>query len=314
MAILVMTACEYKDLGPKDVTPDSVELTIDFDWSAVDSIPRSYTLMFYRTDGLEGYTEDEPVRRDVFNRKTTVRIPQGEYAVTAWNNDMQHVAIGDSEQRQRLHATTLPLDTRTQEDPPTVIDSIFAGQRLYDYPDYMIHDNVERLELYKDSKEMPVLTLRPDSMVIAVNVHIRGIKGLAWCSRIKGAQNNIYGKRYIAYNDRQEETVAMMFECGYDKDEETVYASYYIFGLSDAEDRETVVPDQIVLFFWLPKTNFFYPIDISDQIAKYRNREVSKIDIYIEDLDLDLRDYLGGKSMFNLNIEDWKDIDVDMRM
>lgn len=312
ISALTLASCDYKDIEGGEILPGSEALDIDFDFSRVDSIPRSYTVMFYSLDEEGNALEGEVTRRDVVGRKTTVRVPPGDYAITAWNNDTHHVTVPGLNDRDSLYATTLTLDTRARNDPKTVIDSIFSGQRLYDYPDYMVHANVEEFTVNRNPAEQQTLTLQPDSMVITVNCHIGGVRGLAWCSRVKGAMSNVSGKRYIASHDRRENPVAVMFESSYDKDNDTLDGTFFIFGLSERIEPEAT--DRLVLFFWLPKTCFFYPIDISGQLERYRGKEVSHIDIIIEDLGIDLKDYLGGQGMFNLNVEDWHDIDIDIRM
>lgn len=312
LAAAVMASCDYKDLEPgKNINPgESEPVELKFDFARIDSIPASYSIMFYRID-REGYS----FRRDVRAKDQVIEVPAGQYAVTAWNNDTPHVLTENHDDRKALRATTIGLDTRTQMDAASVLDSIFAGQLPYDWPDYMTHANVEEFNVEKGAGTPAVLTLRPDSMTVTVHYRIGGIRSLGWCYRVKGAQNNVWGRRYTAYEDKADRPVSVMFESDYDEQAGTVSGEYQIFGLAGGDDPALQARDRMVLFFWLQNGSGGYvPIDITRALDPYRNREVRHIYIDIPDLDIDLIDFLDGDGGFSFDISEWENVNIDIRI
>ena len=309
-AVVALASCDYKDIGPGHETVQRGQpVELRFDFSRVDSVPASYSIMFYPAGD-----KARSFRRDVTASDQTILLPVGDYAVTAWNNDTPHVLVEEQDDRDRVSATTFGLETRTEISAESVLDSIFGGQKLYDWPDYLTKANVEEFAVDEDTEVQPVLTLTPDSATVTVHYRIGGVKGLGWCYRVKGAQNNVWGRRFLAYEEKGSDAVSVMFESGYDEKEETVFGEYQIFGLADGgqamQDR-----DRLVLFFWLQNGNGGYvPIDITRALAPYRNRTVRHIYIDIPDLDVNLIDFLDGDDAFNIDINEWQNVNIDIRI
>ena len=309
ISALTLASCDYKDIEGGHFAQTGEPVSLRFDYSKVDSIPSSYSVMFYSLD-RKGYH----IRRDVTAQDQTILIPQGEYAVTAWNNDTPHVLVRQQEDRENVNATTFGLDMRSEISAESVLDSIFGGQSLYDWPDYLTKANVSSLAVEKGMETPPVLTLAPDSATVTVHYRIGGVKGLGWCYRVKGAQNNVWGKRFLAYGNKCSDVVSVMFESGYNEEEETVFGEYHIFGLSE-NDPAMQDKDRLVLFFWLQNGGGGYvPIDITKILEPYRNREVRHIYIDIADLGINLIDFLDGDGGFTFDISEWQNVNIDIRI
>lgn len=143
-------------------------MTVGFDWGAVDSIPGGMRVAFYSV-GNDGEYSQGYTFYDIGNRDSTIRIAAGTYDVTAWNNDCSHVLTGGYSARTTVNATTLNYSTHGLYVMDEILDSIYNGQKVLDYPDYMVHANKTQVKILQDVDNQRVV-LRPDSMVITIDV------------------------------------------------------------------------------------------------------------------------------------------------
>lgn len=304
-----LTSCEYKELEDGSVLNP---LTVVFDTVKIEKTPKAMRVAFYPADDdtranmTKGYTFFD-LPRTIW--PATIQLPAGLYYVTAWNNDTEHVLTDGYGNQETLHATTPAYNARGTFDTPNVLDSIYNGQRVLDYPDYMVHANeVDAFEVFY-GKEHQTLVLKPDSMVITIDFRIHGIGGLSWVKQIRGAVNNVAGKRYIAYPDRTEESVAVMFDCEYNAEDSLVYGQFYVFGLEPSEI--TNLNHKMVLFFWMNGGKVYLPIDVTEAFRRAR-KEGNRVLIEIPSLGIDLRDYVSSKNTFEVNLEEWDDVKIDV--
>lgn len=304
-----LSSCEYKDL---DDGSELNAVTINFDMeSKIDSVPGSMRVAFYPVDALakanmnKGYTFFD-LPQSIW--PTTVQLPAGIYDVVAWNNDTEHVLTNKYGSQVTLHATTPPYNSRGTFDTPTILDSLYNGQRVLDYPDYMVHATSTEEEILYGAKNQ-VISLTPDSMVVTVEFKVHGIGGLSWVKQARGAVNNVAGKRFMAYPNRTEDAVAVMFDCQYNDQDSLLYGKFYVFGIEPTELND--LTHKIVFFFWMDAGKIYLPIDVTDIFAAYR-RNQSRIMIEIPSLGIDLRDYVSSKNTFDINFEDWEDVKIDI--
>ena len=308
LSITFLSSCDYKAL--EENTPALTSIHLDFQWQKVDSVPDLMRVAFYTADEItrsnftKGYTFFDLSKR---NWPATIQLPAGLYHVTAWNNDTEHVLTDKYGSQSTLHATTLTHNVRSTLDIPSVLDSLYNGQRVLDYPDYMVHANQMEYDVkYTDEQE---LTLYPDSMVVTVEYKIHGIGGLSWVRQIKGTVNNVAGKRYIAYPNRTEEPVSIMFDGDYTAEDSLVWGKFYIFGIEPTDLAE--LNHKMVLFFWMDGGKVYLPIDVTNIFHAYR-RDQSKIVIETPSLDIDLRDFISSKNTFNVDLDEWDDVNIDI--
>lgn len=300
----LLCSCEYKDLDEGAGSSQKTKFTLSFDWDKVDSIPSYMRVVFYPEDitrYAQGYTFF-----DVLNRDTVIELPAGKYDVTAWNNDTEHNIYSGFTIRQSIYATTGNYSPHGDVNIPKVLDSLYNGQKVLDYPDYMVHANKSAFELsYKDY--IHKLVLAPDSMVVTIEVRMHGIKGLEWCNNIRGAINNVAAKRYMAYDNRTEETVAVMFDAQKHEEDSLVTAKFWVYGIEPSELSN--LEHRMIFFFWITGNQMYIPLDVTKIIAR-----VSKDDKYIlietPDLDIDLGDYVRqGNTGWTIDTEDWEDVE-----
>ncbi len=304
-----LSSCEYKDLG-EPIGPQKTKFTLSFDWSKVDSVPRSMRVVFYPKD-IDYYALGYTVM-DVLNRDTVVELPAGTYDVLTWNNDIEHVYLSTYTNRLQTHATTGNYSPHGDIRIPSILDSLYAGQRILDYPDYMVHGSRETFELsLNDNTHTLVMT--PDSMVVTVEVRLHGIKGLQWCNNIRAAVNNVAGKRYIAPDCLTEDTVTVMFDAVPVVEDSLVTAQFWVFGLEPSDLKN--LSHKMTFFFWITGNQVFLPVDITKIIARTKEED-DHILIDIDDVKLNLADYVRqGESGWQVDAEDWADgeeIPLDM--
>lgn len=302
-------SCEYKDL---DEGSELNSVTLDFTWENVDSIPLAMRVAFYPADAAtqanfnKGYTFFD-LPRTIW--PATIQLSAGSYFVTAWNNDTEHVLTDKYVSQTTLHATTPAYNSRGSLDTPSVLDSLYNGQKVLDYPDYMVHANkVNEFEVVYAANNQE-LVLHPDSMVVTVDYKVHGIGGLSWVKQARGAIDNVAGKRFMAYPNRTEDPVAVMFDCKYNEEDSLVYGSFYVFGIEPTETEK--LSHKMVLFFWMDGGKVYLPIDVTKAFDAYR-RENKKILIDIASLGIDLRDYISSKNTFDIELDEWEDVSIDI--
>ena len=292
---LAMTACEYKELVDNQEIDTRVPVRITFDWENVDSIPSKMHVMFYR-EKENGYQ-----RCDVSSGTSTIYITPGQYNITAWNNDGTHVYFNDYSRREEINATTPAFNPQGSQGMQNLLDSLFPGQKVLDYPDYMVHAN--KLNVKVNDAGQQTIVLKPDSMVVTVDVNIGGIAGLELVRQVKGAIGNVAGRRYMAYENHVTNPSTILFAARSNAADNTVTAQFWVFGLKPEELKDS--EHKAALFFWTTGGNIFIDIDITELIKK-AGKDADCLSIEIPNLDIDLKDYI--KNGWIVDIENWDDV------
>lgn len=305
-AIVVLASCEYRDIQDLGVL-EKKDFILDFAHDRVDSIPMEYRVAFYPADNQtkENITMGYMLF-DLLNRPSTLSLPVGTYRVTAWNHDTEHVITKGYGIRDEVVATTNHYRSRGLYDTPKVIDSLYHGQLILDYPDYMVHANVEQFIL-SGGEGTQRLTLHPDSMVIAMDVSVGGIRGLGSVTEARGCINNIPGTRYIAKDNVTADSAVVIFDCKVIPEEERVTAHFHLFGLEPTDFPG--LEHKIILFFWLQNGRVYIPLDVTNLIRKAATGGY-RVEIDIPNLDIDLRDYVTSESGYDVIVEGWDNVTI----
>ncbi len=300
-AATMLTACNYKDLDDNSGgIVKKTKFTLLFDWENVDSVPQSMRVVFYPKD-LNIYAQGYTVF-DVLNRDTVIELPAGIYDVTAWNNDTEHIITSTYTKQKAAYATTGNYSPHGDVNVPKVLDSLYHSQRVLDYPDYMVHANKDLFEL-STRDNIQSLVLNPDSMVVTVEVKLHGIAGLEWCHNIRGAVNNIAGKRFMAYDNLTADTVTIMFDAQAHAADSTVTAKFWVFGIEPTD--LSFLSHKMIFFFWITGNQVYIPLDVTKAFAKV-TKENSYLHIESQDLGVDLKDYVRqGDTGWTIDAEDW---------
>ena len=303
MTITVLCSCEYKDL--MEVGYDTVNLTANFDWSKVDSVPQAMRVVFFPDDQqtMEKMTQGYRIF-DISNMGGHVYLPTGTYRAIAFNHDTEYVRTDDDGIWGTLYATTLPYRTEYPDEQPIVMDSIYHHQAVRGYPDYMVLDTTNRLTLTK-KEDGSVLTFTPDSIVTTVDVTITGIKGLEWVRDVRGAIDHTMNKRFLD-RDELDESGVQMFTCQYN--DSIVTASFYVWGWEKPAGEHS---HQMTIFFWLDNRNVFVPATIIPERLAFYQEDAHHVNLHLH-LDVDLREFVADKSGFDIKVEGWENINLDV--
>lgn len=301
----LLASCEYQSLEVAE-TMERAEFTLDFSHNRVDSIPSVYRVAFYPADQvtMENITTGYMLF-DLVTGSHNISLPVGNYKVTAWNHDAVHVLTNGFGTRDLLTATTQQYLSRGMYDTPKVVDSLYHGQKILDYPDYMVHANVDSFTLEKDRVGQKLI-LHPDSMVVTVNLNIGGIRGLAEVLEARGSINNVAGRRYIAQDNFTEDSVVVIFDCNVLPETNTVKAKFYLFGLEPTDFPG--LEHKIILYFWLNNGKVYIPLDVTSLVAKAGRTKV--LNVQVEDLNIDLREYVSSSSGYEVSVDEWDNIHI----
>lgn len=310
----VLCACEYKDLD-EDVILETYPVRVDFSWENIDSIPKSYRLAVYPADKSTYINKEKRAVFDVYNKRHTIHLPIGNYNMVAWNNDGEHVMTDGYDQQRTLYATTQSL--ASQEGlMPKVVDSLEINKDIRDYPDYLTHYVAENFNVIRtEDGDSNIVMIHPDSMVIRVDVKVRGIGGLTWIKQAKGIITDVAAKRYLSYDRMTEDTCAVIFDCNWKEKDSLVYTTFYIFdkydNLHKVKDYTTEKRQYMYLFFWLDVGNVYIPLNISKYLAA-RKDEDKLIVIDIPSLGIDLRNFISSDSGFFISVDEWEGEYIDV--
>ncbi len=303
---LIFANCQYKDLEEPIKTP----FKLDFNHGRVDSIPQSYRVAFYPADEeTREYITKGYMLFDVPYTASVVELPAGKYIVTAFNNDTEHVITDGYSSQTDLFAKTPKARPQGITGTPVIIDSLYGGQTLVDYPDYMTHTVAETFIL-RDGEEEQVLTLTPDSMVVTVEIRAGGVKGLNHVKEIRGSVNNVAGTRLIAQDNITKDTTAVIFACRANANENSIMAKFYVFGIETTGNRQ--LDHTLVFYFWMEHgTKVYIPVDITE-LLKNVPPEQKYVCLDIANIGVDLEKYDTGANAFNTEVEEWQDEHVEL--
>lgn len=304
LTVLSFASCDYKDLE-EDMSART-QIHLNFDWNKVDSIPKSMRVIFYPDDSyLKSIIEQGYVTFDVYSSGMDVALPSGTYKMTAFNNDTEHVFVNNQIDHNGIFATTSASLTRTIVDAETLLDSIYS-QKILDYPDYMVHTSSEEVIIKGDRQ---TVTLTPDSMVVRVDFRVDGVTGLEHVQQIKAVMGNIAGKRFVTPDDVVQDTCAVLFDCGWDADNNSISAQFHVWSvLPNYKEQDG---QKLTLLIWMKDSKVYLPIDLTDIYRGFRKNDLV-FDINIKDTNINLNEFLPAQSGFEIDITEWEDIRIDV--
>lgn len=302
MTVAMLMGCQYKDFDDYQVSNIQQQpVDIHFDWTHVDSIPQKMRIAFYREENNSLYNV-----YNTGNRDTTVMVNAGQFNVTAWNGALDVTSVESFENRLNVNAVAPKYQIFNSPRYEQLLDSIFEGQQIIEYPDYMVHATAENVFVDVLNERQRVV-IRPDSMVITMNIQIKGIKGLDKCRQVRGALNNVAGRRYISYEKKTVNPSTVMFDATINEKDSTVTASFWVFDLKPTEELKDMSKKKVVIFFWLITGQVYYAFDATEAFANAVQKNKAVLNIKIDDINLDLNDYLQSADAFIVSSEGWSD-------
>lgn len=312
MAVLVMSmvSCDFKEVDEAGTG----RLDIKFDFEHVDSVPGSMKIIFYPVGGhavdmiKQGYTT-----MDWTADNTKITLPSGVYNVTAFSLDGEHVFYTGETRRETLRLVTdgyyFGEATRAAKTPNEVVDSIYPGQELRFAPNYVVKAN-ENLLYVDDYQPEQKIVMQADSMTTTLAINIKGVSGLQFVTDCEGVLGGL-----AKYGDPTPEGVAsdstvMGFPMTVKADEKMISTTIQVWGVNPMEDP--YIQHKLTLFFWMDDAKVFVPVDITEALreASVKDRTVN-VDIQ---LDINVRESVGASGGFDINLDPWDDINVDVGM
>lgn len=303
--ITLLSSCEPEYVDFYDQY-ERADVDVVYEWDNVVDKPKAMRLALYPADVL---TSDK-VRQgymlyDLYSDGRTISLPVGKYHVSTWNTDVTHTYFQNLSNRDKLSVTTTPLKTEKDERPP-VIDSIFGHKTILYSPEYLVRKNMELFTVEAD-KEHQRLVLRPDSMLSLVDIEIKGIKSLALATKVSAAIGVIPGTGYIADTIKTDNPAVWMFDCSADASKGQIDGSFFAFDLSKSTCG---VPEDLCVFVWTPTGNIYIPLKINIPEEQLDDRFIH---IKLQ-LNIDLKDYVTKQDGFEVDVDDWTDVEIDIPM
>lgn len=299
----LLTSCEYVDFYEMY---ERSEVNVVYDWNKVGQKPKAMRLALYPADVLtmdkvkQGY-----MIYDLYSDGRTISLPVGKYLVSTWNTDVNHTIFMNQQTRPKLSVSTTPIKKETDVRPP-VLDSIFGNKPILYSPEYLVRDNIELFTVAPD-QDSQVLMLHPDSMLSHVDVEITGIKNLSLASKVSAAVGTVPGTGFIADTTKTSNPVVWMFDCSSNADKGQINGSFYSFDLSKSTCG---VPKDLCIFIWTPTGNIYIPLKIAIPKDELDDRFIH---IKIK-LNIDLKDYVTKQDGFEVEVDDWTDVEIEIPM
>ena len=299
----LFVSCEYVDFYEMY---ERSEVNVVYVWNKVAEQPKAMRLALYPADELtldkikQGY-----MIYDLYSDGQRINLPVGKYFVSTWNTDVNHTYFHNEHKRDKVSATTTPILTTTDVHP-SVIDSLFGNKPILNAPEYLVRENVELFTVEAD-KESQTLILHPDSMLSLVDIEITGIENLSLATKVSAAIGTVPGTGYIADTTQTDNPAVWMFDCLTDADKGKITGSFFSFDLSKAAFAS---PEDFCIFIWTASGNIYIPIKI-----KIPEEELDDRFIHIKiKLNIDIKDYVTQQDGFEIEVDDWNDVNIDLPM
>lgn len=311
MTVIGLSSCDFKDVDDSGMG----YVDVDFDFSEVDSVPKSMKVIFYPVGGIavdmikQGYTT-----MDWSPKNKRITLPDGVYNVTAFNMDGDHVFYDNENIREKLMLTTdrfyFSDMTRAAKTPESIVDSIYPGCDLLYTPDYVVKAN-EDLFYVDDLAETNQMTMVADSMTTAVSITIKGIDGLQFVTSCSGVLGGLAKYGQPLKDGVARDSTVMGFPVKINVPEKEMKARFNVWGL-DPVDAIGDKTHKMTLFFWMDDAKIFVTKDITDEIREglFKNG-VLYVNVTI---DMNVRESVGGSGGFDINLSPWDEEHVDIGM
>lgn len=307
--VMTLSSCRHKDLDFEDLPMQDVKIA--FDWrNAPEANPSSMAVYLFYSP-LE--SPDSTLRYDFPNNSGgEVRIPYGSFSGLAFNSDNTDWAhFRNSEnivgfEIYTLEASSLPksgLATRALPKAKEAEDEIMVecpGQVWSGKNDAM---SLKRGEQYK------TLTFFPEDIVCHYTVDIididnlSSIEGTATDASLSGMAGGFLQGQHAATDTHY----TLPFILVKDTRNNSLHGEFLTFG----ESPKTKNPHKLCVYAIMSDGNkYFYTFDVADQI--YNATDPKHVHIVVRGLSFPKP--ITGGSGFNPDVNDWDEVDIDLRM
>lgn len=214
LLILLLPACEHKDLCFEHPHYSSVRVTFAWDGIAGYDRPEGMRVVFYPEKGGDNWTFDFPG-----GDSRAIRLPEGDYRVACFNYDTEMI-----DWKNKDDHSTFMADTREVNSPDKTLARVT--------PDYLCGDNVEDFSLKASATGgEALLALHPRTMVCRYTYEVNGLRNLGQIADIRAGLSGMSGSLHMTSGRTSADTSESLLFGGAVSGEQ-VKGGCYTFGIS----------------------------------------------------------------------------------
>lgn len=309
MLLLMLTACEYKELCYDH--NHTVEVRIVFDWSQQEVRPRGgMTVWFYHAE----HPEAEPLRFDLPGTAGgTVRLPIGRYRVLAYNNDTETIRYQGTELIDSLTACTrwssIEEGTLLSSHAPMPQADSTDLQRIMLEPDPLWAASYGDLPVRLSDMECGLtVTMQPGLRYYDVTVTILHVQDMSSAYDFGGSLSGVSSQVTMLTGKVSDDAVIQPFPVRTASDS-TLTASLRIFGHCPAAVHRHLLTVYALLD---GGSGWYHPTDVTAQMHDAAHFvPPNHIYITIDSLALP-KPLTGGSGGFHPTVDDWEQVNIDL--
>lgn len=304
VAALALTGCNHKDLCFDHTHTLDVEVV--YDWrNAPEAQPASMELYLYDVS-TNASTRFNFQGRD----GGPIRLEKGTYDAIGFNSDLTDWArfrnTADESTFEIYTDDAAVLSAYGLEALAVPRAETTEHERIASTPGMIWNDHIENVTIKSDAGKQ-VITLYPEEAVCHYTVTVLDIENAQYLngSELDGTLSGMSESYLHSQKTASDSRVTMPFVL-YSTDEQTLTSSFLTFG----ESPTTKYPHILTIYMILSDGSKWYTTyDVSDQI--YNAPDPKHVDIVVSGLKLPKPISSGG---FVPNVNDWQDIQVDIKM
>lgn len=312
MALVVVSAvsCDFKDIDEGGMG----NLKVGFDFSRLETAPKAMKVIFYPVVGnavdmiKQGYTT-----MDWTAGNKTITLPSGVYNMTAFSIDGDHVFYTGETRRETLRLLTDEYNfgdaTRAAKTPKQVVDSIYGGQDLRFTPEFVARANGNLIYVDEFLVEQEMV-FEADSLTRTLNLNIKGVEGLQFVTECEGVIGGLSKYGNPIPEGTEADSTVMGFPMTVNAEQKTITASMQVWDFNPEENSD--IQHKLTMFFWMDDAKVFVTVDITEAMRKaYLAGGTVNLDLT---LDMNVRESVGSSGGFDINLDPWEDVEIDVGM
>ena len=291
--LMGLMACEHKDLCYNH--PHFATVRVMFDWTKISNHdkPDGMRVVFHPIDDESNtWIFDFPG-----GEEGRVEIPENDYRVVCFNYDTDGMVWKENDSY-----TLFTADTRDVKSPD--------GKQMAVTPPWLCGDHMDEVCL----KDIPagterVIRLTPVNMVCHYTFEVNGIRGLERVADMRAALSGMSGSLNMAADSLPAHLSESLLFGGVIS-QDRIIGGFYTFGYSVLDGQSNV--------FRLYLKNRSGSIHVVEQDVTDQIRNVPTVghvaDVHIV-LDLDYEvpsETIGGDGGFDVDADDWDDVNIDI--
>ena len=302
----LLSSCEHKELCYDHPHRQNVEVT--FDWSeAPDANPATMSLYLYPDEG------GEPIRYEFTDKNgETISVPAGTYHAICVNSDKETHRINGKEKFNTFEVTSAEtqalqglLASMAKFEPRargTEKERVMLGPAML----YSAH--AERVVI-KPAGEMSTITMKPKSRVKYFSVEIKNVENIRSVKAMSASLSGLSGGWLAGIDQLSSERVTIPFALEVDPSLTIVRGKENLFGHCQDSSAKHVL---MVYAQLTDDSNWFYEVDVTDQVHAADQEEGAPIKIELDKLPFP--ESVPGGSGLQPSVNKWNEVQVDINL